>query len=204
MRYAHRSLLLALAAAAGLAGGAVAADGEVIAYNAEGRFVIPADYREWVFLTASSDLTYDLPVPGASTDVTHMLDNVFVNPAAYKAFLATGAWPDKTVLIKENRRAAAAGSISKGGTFQTEVVSMEFHVKDAAKFPAGWAFFASNGKNPGAPLPQTANCYTCHGEHGAVDTTFVQFYPTLLAIAKAKGTLSPAYVKAAEAEGKAP
>jgi hypothetical protein len=26
-----------------------------------------------------------------------------------------------------------------------------------------------------------------------VDTTFVQFYPTLIGIAKAKGTLSPAY-----------
>jgi hypothetical protein len=28
-----------------------------------------------------------------------------------------------------------------------------------------------------------------------VDTTFVQFYPTLLPIAKAKGTLSAAYQK---------
>jgi hypothetical protein len=28
-----------------------------------------------------------------------------------------------------------------------------------------------------------------------VDTTFVQFYPTLLEIAKAKGTLSAAYIK---------
>ena len=29
--------------------------------------------------------------------------------------------------------------------------------------------------------------------HGAVDKTFVQFYPTLLPIAKDKGTLSAAY-----------
>jgi hypothetical protein len=28
-----------------------------------------------------------------------------------------------------------------------------------------------------------------------VDTTFVQFYPTLLPIARAKGTLTPAYLK---------
>jgi len=28
-----------------------------------------------------------------------------------------------------------------------------------------------------------------------VDTTFVQFYPTLIGIAKKKGTLSPAYLK---------
>jgi len=36
-----------------------------------------------------------------------------------------------------------------------------------------------------------------------VDTTFVQFYPTLLPIAKSKGTLSASYQKeTAAAEGK--
>jgi hypothetical protein len=49
-------------------------------------------------------------------------------------------------------------------------------------------------------IPQSADCYSCHAEHGAVDTTFVQFYPTLLPIAKAKATLSPAYVKETTAQ----
>jgi acyl carrier protein phosphodiesterase len=44
-------------------------------------------------------------------------------------------------------------------------------------------------------VPTEAACYSCHTQHAAVDTTFVQFYPTLLEIAKKKGTLSPAYVK---------
>ncbi|MDQ1388830.1 MAG: hypothetical protein QOF56_2284 [Acidobacteriaceae bacterium] len=44
-------------------------------------------------------------------------------------------------------------------------------------------------------IPTTAGCYTCHAEHAAVDTTFVQFYPTLLPIAKSKGTLSASYLK---------
>jgi hypothetical protein len=38
-------------------------------------------------------------------------------------------------------------------------------------------------------------CYSCHEQHAAVDTTFVQFYPTLLEIAKKKGTLAPGYLK---------
>jgi len=42
-------------------------------------------------------------------------------------------------------------------------------------------------------IPRTASCYSCHAAHGAVDTTFVQFYPTLLPIATAKETLSAAY-----------
>jgi hypothetical protein len=72
---------------------------------------------------------------------------------------------------------------------------MELHVKDEARFPGKWAFFVSNGTAPGRLMPQTAACYSCHAAHGAVDTTFVQFYPTLLDIAKAKGTLSPAYLR---------
>jgi hypothetical protein len=44
-------------------------------------------------------------------------------------------------------------------------------------------------------IPVSADCYSCHAAHAAVDTTFVQFYPTLLPIAKGKGTLSAAYQK---------
>jgi hypothetical protein len=44
-------------------------------------------------------------------------------------------------------------------------------------------------------IPATASCYSCHEQHGAVDTTFVQFYPTLLPIAIEKHTLSPSYLK---------
>ena len=44
-------------------------------------------------------------------------------------------------------------------------------------------------------IPARAECYSCHEKHAAVDTTFVQFYPTLLEIAKKKGTLSPNYLK---------
>jgi hypothetical protein len=47
-------------------------------------------------------------------------------------------------------------------------------------------------------FPTEAACYSCHAQHAAVDTTFVQFYPTLLPIAKAKGTLSAGYVKEAK------
>ena len=181
---------------------AKAANGALLEYTADDRVTLPANYREWVFLTASLDLNYDEPVPGAAPSKNSMLDNVFVDPAAYKVFLATGTWPDKTVMVKENRATAAAGSISKSGKYQTEVVSMELHVKDEARFPGKWAFFVSNGKNPGRLMPPTANCYSCHNDHGAVDTTFVQFYPTLMEIAKTKGTLSVAYVKEEAAGGK--
>ena len=46
------------------------------------------------------------------------------------------------------------------------------------------------------------DCYTCHTQHAAVDTTFVQFYPTLLPIAQSKGTLSASYQKESAAQQK--
>jgi len=163
-----------------------------VAQAQDATMAVPGNYREWVFLTSSLDLNYTT----AAAPNHHMLDNVFVNPEAYKVFLQTGTWPDKTVLIKENRMAESAGTLSKAGHFQADVMNLEIHIKDEARFPGKWAFFVSNdGKAPGALRPLSANCYSCHQEHGASDTTFVQFYPTLFGIAKDKGTLSAAYLK---------
>jgi len=167
---------------------------ELLQYTANNQLPVPADYRSWIFLTSSLDLNYDEPVPGAATSRS-LLDNVFVNPSAYAQFLETGTWPDGTVLIKENRLAASAGTISKSGKFQAQVVSMELHVKEERRFPGKWAFFVTDGKEPARYVAPGANCYSCHAEHGAVDSTFVQFYPTLLQIASEKGTLESRFLK---------
>ena len=120
----------------------------------------------------------------------HKFDNVFVNPEAYKAFSETGTWPDETMLVLEVRTAEGKGSINQKGNFQgTEVTGLEVHVKDQVRFRGHWAFFAFDNGKTATMIPTTAACYSCHAAHGAVDTTFVQFYPTLLTIAKRKGTL---------------
>ena len=161
-------------------------------YVAKDQMVVPVDYRQWVFLTSSLDLNYNT----AATPDHHMLDNVFVDPASYQAFLKTGTWPDKAILIKENRMAQSAGTLSKSGQFQTGVMNLEIHIKDEARFPGKCELFVSaDGAAPGKLMPQSANCYSCHQDHGAVDTTFVQFYPTLFPVAKDKGMLSASYLK---------
>ncbi len=133
-----------------------------------------------------------------------MFDNVFVNPEAYRAFLQTGTWPDKTVLVLEVRGAESKGSINQSGNFQTsDLVGIEAHVKDAARFQDKWAFFGfDDAAKPAKEIPHRAQCYSCHQQHAAVDTTFVQFYPTLLEIAKKKGTLSAGYVNETKATAK--
>ena len=163
-------------------------------YTADGNLKFPTNYREWVYLTSGVDMSYS---PNMSMDHS-MFDNVFVNPEAYKAFLQTGTWPDKTMLVLEARMAGSKGSINKTGHYQTgEIMGREVHVKDTARFSstANWVFFNAEDGVTGKLLPREMDCYSCHQQHGAVDTTFVQFYPTLLEIAKKKNTLSAAYVK---------
>lgn len=73
-------------------------------------------------------------------------------------------------------------------------MGLEVHVKDAARFSGGWGFFSFDGDAKQANMiPVREDCYACHSAHAAVDSTFVQFYPTLLPVAQAKGTLSPNY-----------
>jgi hypothetical protein len=157
-------------------------------YTEDGRLSLPQNYREWIYLSSGFDMSYS-PTAGMGH---HMFDNVFVEPNAYKAFVATGTWPDKTILVLEVRGAKDKGSINKNGNYQdTDVMGREVHIKDASH--DGWAFFGFESDKPAKMIPRTAECYSCHAQHAAVDNTFVQFYPTLLPIATAKGTLSASY-----------
>ncbi|MBZ5665129.1 MAG: cytochrome P460 family protein [Acidobacteriia bacterium] len=161
-------------------------------YTSDSQLKFPEHYRDWVYLTTGFDMSYN----PAMRMGHHMFDNVFVNPEAYKAFVETGTWPDKTVLLIEARGAESKGSINQAGNYQgAEVMAVEVHVKDEARFPGKWAFFGFDGGKTAKMIPASADCYSCHAAHAAVDTTFVQFYPTLLPIAKSKGTLSAAYQK---------
>jgi hypothetical protein len=168
-------------------------------YNGKGQLKLPEQYREWTYLSTGLDMSY---TPGGNMD-HHMFDNVFVNPESYKKFKETGTWPDKTMLVLEVRGAESQASINRRGNFQGgEVMGIEVHVKDETKFPGKWAFFGFDNGNLGNLFPAGAACYSCHQAHGAVDTTFVQFYPTLLPLAKSKGTLSAAYLKESGEEKK--
>jgi hypothetical protein len=180
---------------------ALAASSSAPTYTAKGELLPPQKYREWIYLTSGIDMSYTQK----SEAVDHsMFDNVFVNPEAYQSFLKTGTWPDKTIMVLEVREARNKGSINLRGHFQgTDVMDFEVHVKDETRFPGKWAFFSFDSpKGNGTLIPKGAPCYTCHEAHAAVDTTFVQFYPTLLPIAHDKGTLSKSFLQEESAEAK--
>ena len=171
-----------------------AADGP--RYAAGGQLRRPLDYREWVYVTSGLGMTYG-PAK-ASADQPPRFDNVFVNRESYRGFLATGKWPDRTIFILEVRSAESHVSINNGGHSQGGLIAIEAAVKDQTRFPdTTWGYFtfdkASGLAAEAAPLPTTATCYSCHKNNTAVEQTFVQFYPTLFAVAQRFGTVKPTY-----------
>jgi hypothetical protein len=157
-------------------------------YTSDGKLIKPTNYREWVFLSSGLGMNYG-PAAANARDDSPMFDNVFVSPAAYRSFLATGKWPDKTTFVLEVRSSQSKGSINNGGHFQTNLEAVEAEVKDEKRSPGKWTFygFGDSAKDAKA-IPETASCYSCHAKNGAVDNTFVQFYPTLVNVAKEKGS----------------
>ncbi len=167
-------------------------------YRDGDNLVFPQDYRSWPFIGGGLGMTYadEGGTPAAAENPT--FSHAFVNPSSYRHFVTTGEWPDRTVFVLEFRASASAHSINTDGRFATGLVAIEAEVKDS-RFPDGWAYFAFGRDGEIAPAaaplgPAAAErCVQCHVEHGAVERTFVQFYPTLLEIAREKGTLKPGF-----------
>jgi len=152
-------------------------------YNQSGELQRPENYREWIFLSAGYGMNYS-PAPGSHD----MFTDVFVPQWAYKEFLRSGTWPDKTTFVIDERMAQTKGSINKHGVFQTDSMGLAVEVKDSS-LPDKWAYFSfdNNNNKTAAANPKEA-CFSCHEKNAAVEHSFVQFYPTLKPIAKKFGT----------------
>src|ERR1700712_713932 len=97
-----------------------------LSYTVDGQMKFPEHYRQWIYLTSGLGMSY---TPGAVPEHP-MFDNVFVNPTAYKEFLKTGTWPDKTVMVLELRASETKASIDQRGSSQApKVTGVEVHVR---------------------------------------------------------------------------
>jgi len=155
-------------------------------YTSDNRLIRPQGYREWIFISSGLGMSYTSAAEGG--DTSPVFTNVFVEPSAYRQYLATGRWPDNTIFVLEEYSSASHGSINKQGRYQDAFIGVEAEVKDESRFAEKWAYFGFgiNGKSATA-FPKSA-CWSCHNQNGAVENTFAQFYPTLRDVARAKGT----------------
>jgi hypothetical protein len=157
-------------------------------FTPDGKLVRPEGYRKWVFLSSGYGMSYSQSPSGVQ-----MFTNVFVAPAAYDHFVANGNWPDKTMFVLEVYGSTSRGSINKHGSYQTALSGLDVEVKDEARFKDKWAYFnfSETSNAARAETPSRNECWNCHEQNAAVEHSFVQFYPELLKIARAKGTIKP-------------
>jgi hypothetical protein len=151
-------------------------------YTKDGRLVRPENFREWIFLSSGYGMNYDAESGGYP-----MFTNVFVPQWAYREFLNTGKWPDKTMFVVEERTAETKGSINKSGHFQTVTMGFGAEVKDSS-LPDKWAYYNFENETKSAESNPKKACFQCHEDHAAVEHSFVQFYPTLKPAALKFGT----------------
>lgn len=165
-------------------------------YDEKGQLLRPADYREWMFLSAGYGMNYS-PEPGSH----EMFTNVFVQRWAYDEFTKSGKWPEQTMFVIDERDAASRSSINQKGHYQTDLMGLAVEVKDSERNPDKWAYygFAADSKSSGA-MAHGNSCWSCHDAHAAVEHTFVQFYPTLKPIAKKFGSYNQEREKVADAK----
>jgi tetratricopeptide (TPR) repeat protein len=142
----------------------------------------PEGYREWVFVGSSLGLRYE---EGKKQPERLEYKNVYIDPAAYRAYQETGAFPQGTVLVLETAAGEEKKEPGLRGSFQKEFTGLSAAVKDRDRFPDGWAYFSFSDapgktKDKARPAKKSA-CYDCHREKGAEDNVFTQFYPVLTA-----------------------
>ena len=147
----------------------------------------PEGYREWIFVGSTLGLEYS---PKAEKQDAGNLEykNVYLNPAAYRAFKQDGKFPEGTVLVLETASSETKNEPGLQGSFQKQYLSLSTAVKDSKRFKEDWAYFRFGGssatiKDKAVPSPKEA-CYDCHRQKGEIDNVFTQFYPVLRAALK--------------------
>jgi len=139
--------------------------------------VRPEGYHTWPLVGASLGLSYAETPQGSGPGAFH---RVYVNPSSYEAYGRTGTFPDGTMFILELYAAHEKSAPAKGGFFEGRRVGLEASVKDTRRFKSGWAYFGfENGARATATAFPEGRCHSCHVDHAARDSVFVQFYPTL-------------------------
>ncbi|HOY34138.1 MAG TPA: cytochrome P460 family protein [Aquabacterium sp.] len=159
-------------------------------FNDKGELLQPVDFREWVFL--GSPLTpHGLNNGKANFPEFH---NVYVQPSAFKAYRATGKWPEGTIMLKELQLVKAPSEFPDGSRFESSgrgyfpgaVNGMDVAVKDSKRFAASknWGYFNFNHSAPpylkAASVRPVAECAGCHIANADEDMVYVNLYKPLL------------------------
>jgi len=144
------------------------------AFDVEGRFVVPDNTNTWPAVGVTVAMQYEGDVGGKTINTVRM------DPVSFETYVKTGVYPVGTMMELEIRRIDANVDPAREGTFMGALATHSIHIKDEKGGPGTWTFYGyPPGQSLGQPIARTANCYSCHDEHGTTDSTFTQFYPVL-------------------------
>jgi len=165
-------------------------------YNTEGLLVRPEGFANWIFVGSNLGLGYDKNVTAQLPRETARADlgeyhNIYLEPEDYAAYLRTGIFPDRTVLVMDVYEAQQrdAKGVVTAGSYNGQWLGIEVAVKNKNR-PDGirtdWAYYDFTdrpGKGRNIPPVQKAEdyaaCYACHKAHAGYDNVWVQFYPRI-------------------------
>ncbi|WP_421937346.1 cytochrome P460 family protein [Phenylobacterium sp.] len=160
-------------------------------WASDGKLVQPKNFREMVFIGAP------LTPNGLNDGKANFPEfhNVYVQRAAFKAYRATGKWPEGTMMIKELQLVDdPKGEFPDGsrtlpsgrGYFPGPVNGLDVSVKDSKRFSAtkNWGYF--NFKHSAPPYLAAAaekpaeECASCHVANAHEDMVYVNLYKPIL------------------------
>ena len=150
----------------------------------------PKDFREWVFIGAP------LTPNGLNDGKANFPEfhNVYVQPAAFKAYRATGKWPEGTMMVKELQLVGGKAEFSDGsryepsgrGYFPGAVNGLDVAVKDSKRFKESnnWGYFNFNHSAPpylaSTGAKPIGECAGCHIANADGDMVYVSLYKPIL------------------------
>src|SRR2546428_59101 len=104
-----------------------------------------------------------------------------VQPWAYREFIRTGAFPERTMFVLSFYEASRKSAPARAGFYEGDrMPGIEVHLKQKGIDKTGWGFFGfGDGAAPAMMIPGAAPCYSCHATEAAHDQVFTQFYPPL-------------------------
>jgi hypothetical protein len=151
-------------------------------YDQARGLILPAEYRRWILAGTSLGLSYAEGAPAHP-----MFHETLIEPTAYQHFVDTGEFREGTMLALIVHGVEEGSVPSRHGQYAAAVHGVEMAVKDRARVPEGWAYYAfGEAPRPGASTAQpnpASSCYSCHSKNAARDNVFLQFYSLLSAAA---------------------
>src|SRR6266576_220423 len=129
-------------------------------------------------LPISTGLSYAAAPSPAAGAAPGMFHNVYVQPWAYREFLLTGAFPERTIFVLSFYEASHKAAPARAGFYEGDrMPGIEVHLKQRGIDKTGWGFFGfGDGAAPAMMIPGAAPCYSCHATRAAHDQVFTQFY----------------------------